>query len=177
MELRLATCRLRDWRASDADAVARHANDRDVWRNLRDRFPHPYRPSDFHDWMRHVADDRSELSLAIEADGEAVGGIGLVLGTDVHRRTAEIGYWVGRAVWNRGIATEAVRAITAWGFEAFDLARIHAFVFAWNPASGRVLEKAGYALEGRMRNYVTKDGETLDALLYAAVPPGGSGPS
>jgi RimJ/RimL family protein N-acetyltransferase len=96
-----------------------------------------------------------------------VGGIGLDLQADVHRHSAEIGYWLGAAHWGHGIATEAVRAVTAHGFSALDLCRIFAGVFAWNPASGRVLEKAGYTLEGRLRQAVIKDGQALDVVVYA----------
>ncbi len=107
--------------------------------------------------------------FAIEVEGEAAGSIGLELGEDVARRSAEIGYWLGEAHWGRGIATEAVRTVTAYGFEQLDLVRIFANVFAWNPASMRVLEQAGYVLEGRLRSAVTKDGETIDQLAYAVV--------
>jgi RimJ/RimL family protein N-acetyltransferase len=81
----------------------------------------------------------------------------------------EIGYWLGQSYWNRGIATEALVAVTAYAFETFDINRIWAGVFAWNPASARVLEKAGYVLEGRLRNAITKDGETTDELIYSTV--------
>ncbi|MGH7406412.1 MAG: GNAT family N-acetyltransferase [Candidatus Methylomirabilales bacterium] len=101
--------------------------------------------------------------------GEAVGRIGLDLQTDVHRRSAEIGFWLAEPYWGRGIATEAVRAMTDFAFATFDLCRIFAGVFEWDPASVRVLEKAGYAYEGRLRKSVTKDGQTIDAFLYAVV--------
>ena len=99
----------------------------------------------------------------------AVGGIGILLQEDVHRRSAEIGYWLGEDYWGRGIVTEAVRRVTDWAFENFDLCRIFAHVFAWNPASMRVLEKAGYEYEGRLRQSVTKDGQTIDQVIYAII--------
>jgi RimJ/RimL family protein N-acetyltransferase len=107
----------------------------------------------------------------MEVNGEAVGGIGLEPQADVARRSAEIGYWLGEAYWGRGIATEAVRAVTDYGFAHGDLVRIYATVFEWNRASMRVLEKAGYQLEGRRRQAVTKDGQTIDDLLYAIIRP------
>jgi RimJ/RimL family protein N-acetyltransferase len=91
------------------------------------------------------------------------------LGSDVHRRSAEIGYFVGEPWWNRGIATEAVGACTRHGFEALDLVRIHAAVFAWSTASMRVLEKCGYEREGVLRKSVSKDGEIIDSVLYARI--------
>lgn len=167
--LPLESCTLRPWKKSDVAALVLHANDRDVWRNLRDRFPHPYRDSDARDWIRQAAASERSVNLAIERDGEAIGGIGLERGIDVHRRTAEIGYWIARPYWGRGIATEAVVGMTAYAFESHDLARLQAFVYEWNPASARVLEKAGYRLEGRLEKSVTKDGRTIDSLLYARV--------
>jgi len=111
------------------------------------------------------------IYFAFIVEGSAVGGIGLVLKDDVFRRSAEIGYWLGEGYWGRGIATEAVRALTEYAFVTFDLCRLHAGVFEWNPASMRVLEKAGYTLEARHRKNVTKDGETIDRLVYALVRP------
>ncbi len=167
MEITLSKARLRPWRQSDEESLVRHANNRNIWRNHRDLFPHPYTIADARGWLAHV--QGAEWTLAIEVDGEAVGGIGLHRQDDVHRRSAEIGYWLGEAYWGRGIATEAVRAMTAYGFERFDLIRIYALIFEWNAASMRVVEKAGYQFEGRRRKAVIKDGQIIDDLLYAIV--------
>lgn len=136
---------------------------------MKDRFPHPYTLDDAARWIRHAATSDPETHFAIVVGGEAAGGIGIDLQTDVFHRCAEIGYWLGEAFWGRGIATEAVRAVTQWAFSRFGICRVEAVVFAWNPASMRVLEKAGYVCEGRQRKRVTKDGETTDLLLYAVV--------
>ena len=96
-----------------------------------------------------------------------IGGIGLELGSDIFQRSAEMGYWLGEPFWGRGIATEAVRAITNYAFSTFNLCRIYAGVFEWNPASMRVLEKAGYICEGRLKKSVFKDGRVIDQFLYA----------
>ena len=104
-------CQIRAWRPGDRAALVRHANNRKVWRMLRDQFPHPYTTADADAWIA-VADAQNPLtSFAIVADGAAVGGIGIVLHTDIHRRTAELGYWVGEAFWNRGIATGFLSAV------------------------------------------------------------------
>jgi RimJ/RimL family protein N-acetyltransferase len=168
-EFQLSRCALRAWRVGDEASLVRHANNRNVWRNLRDRFPFPYTAADAEAWIAHTGAQTPATAFAIVVDGAAVGGIGLELGTDVHRRSAEIGYWLGEPFWGRGIATEALRGMTEYAFATFDICRLEAGVFEWNPASARVLEKAGYALEGRSRSAVVKDGRLGDRLLYALV--------
>jgi RimJ/RimL family protein N-acetyltransferase len=159
---------LRPWRASDLKDLVRNANNRKVWLNLRDRFPHPFTEADARAWFAIRAADRGHPhNCAIEFEGHAIGGIGLEFFADVHRFTAEIGYWLGEAFWGRGFATIAARAMTDYAFATFDLERIQATVYEWNPASARVLEKAGYEFEGRLRKYVIKDGRLGDVLMYA----------
>lgn len=169
VEIPLTNAVVRSWRATDLESLVRHANDRSVWRNVRDRFPHPYTENDGRNWLEFVAAQSPETSLAIAVDGQAVGSIGLELRSDIHRRSAEIGYWLGREFWGRGIATEAVRAVSEFAFAQFDLCRLYAGVIEWNQASMRVLEKAGYQREGLLRAAVTKDGQTVDEVLYALV--------
>lgn len=169
MEIPLQGCAVRSWKRGDDASLIRYADNRKVWINLRDRFPHPYRRSDARAWLAHVVGQRPETNFAIDVAGEAIGGIGYHLQEDVHRRSAEIGYWLGEPFWGKGIATQAVRALTAHAFRTHDLARIYASVFEWNPASARVLEKAGYTIEGRLRQSVIKDGRTIDQFLYAIV--------
>jgi RimJ/RimL family protein N-acetyltransferase len=171
VELTLARCALRPYRRADESSLVRHANNRNVSRNLRDRFPYPYTAADAREWTTRVSGQAPVAHFAIVVSNEVVGGIGLEPGTDVFRRSAEIGYWLGEPFWGRGLATEAVRAVTDYAFRTFDICRLEAGVFDWNPASARVLEKAGYTLEGRARLAVTKDGRTGDRLLYALVRP------
>jgi [ribosomal protein S5]-alanine N-acetyltransferase len=171
VQLELSRCTLRPWRVGDEASLVRYADNRNVWRNHRDRFPHPYTAADADAWIKKASAETPATSFAIVVDGAAVGGIGIDLGTDVFRRSAEIGYWLGEPFWGRGIATEALHAMTEYAFEHFDICRLEAGVFDWNPASMRVLEKAGYELEGRARLSVTKDGRTGDRLLYALVRP------
>jgi RimJ/RimL family protein N-acetyltransferase len=169
MELNLATCTLRPWREGDEESLVRHANNRAVWRNLRDLFPHPYTRADAESWIETSSAADPVTNFAIDVDGAAVGAIGVALKDDVFRRSAEIGYWLGEEYWGRGIVSEAVRAMTDYAFANWDLCRIYAGVFEWNPASMRVLEKAGYKFEGRMHKAVIKDGESIDELIYAIV--------
>jgi [ribosomal protein S5]-alanine N-acetyltransferase len=159
---------MRPWRISDVATLVRYANNRKIWLNVRDRFPHPYTTADAHGWVAHCADETgAPYNFAIEFEGGAIGGIGIEFFDDVHRLTAEIGYWLGEPFWGRGFATLALQAVTQYAFATFHLGRIQATVYEWNPASARVLEKAGYKLEGRLRNYIIKDGRIGDALMYA----------
>lgn len=171
MRLDLGDCCVRPFVAADAAALIRHANNRAVWLTLRDRFPHPYTADDATAFLRAATGQQPPCDLAIATDDEVIGGIGLQRQSDVHRLTAEIGYWLGEPFWGRGIATRAVRAVTDWAFATWSLERLYACVFATNPASARVLEKAGYRFEGRLRRAVIKDGRVLDQLLYAALRP------
>lgn len=170
MELRTPRLLLRPWRRGDENALVQHANHREVWRNLADFFPHPYTHAAAAAWTAYVAGDASgSFNLAIVAGGEPVGGIGVARQTDIARLTGGVGYWLGPSVWGRGYATEALGAVAAHAFAATDLVRLEARVFAWNPASCRVLEKAGFVQEARLRSAAQKDGEIVDVWLYARV--------
>lgn len=167
VELKLASCDVRSWRVDDAPSIAAHANNRRVWINLRDRLPHPYTVDDAHAFIRAALRRAPETVFAVAVDGAAVGGIGFTLHDDVERVSAEIGYWLGEAFWGRGIMTQALTAVTDYAIRTHDLTRVYAVPYEWNPASFRVLEKAGYVCEGRMRRSAIKDGRVIDQLLYA----------
>lgn len=169
MRIDIGEWQVRSFRPDDAAALAKYANNRKVWRNVRDAFPHPYRMQDATAWIRMAGRQFPEVSFAIANAEEVIGTIGLGLQTDVNYRSAEIGYWLGEPFWGRGIATAALLALTEYAFDNYDLIRLFAYVYEWNPASARVLEKAGYAFEGRLRKSATKDGQAIDQLLYAAV--------
>ncbi|HET6274060.1 MAG TPA: GNAT family N-acetyltransferase [Bacteroidota bacterium] len=171
MEIKLQTCLLRRWRRGDEQSLVYHANNRKVWINLLDGFPFPYTPADAQHWVHHVSRESPVRNFAIEVDGNAVGSIGIHPKRDVYRKSAGIGYWLGEEFWGRGIATESVRAMIDYSFSHFDLCRLYAGVFEWNGASMRVLEKAGFSFEARMRKSVTKDGKTIDEYIYAIVRP------
>ena len=168
-EIVLAGCVLRPVRSGDEVTITRYAGNPKVWRNMPDAFPHPYSLADGERWVGSCEADDPPLQFAIVVEREVVGVIGLIPGDDVYRRSMEIGYWLGEPYWNRGLATEALRGFTAHTFETFDLDRLWAGVFAWNAASVRVLEKAGYEFEGRHRNAIFKDGEVTDELIYARI--------
>lgn len=153
----------------DEEALALNANDREIWINLRDRFPHPYTREAARQWIAFATDHKPTTNFAIEVDGEVAGGIGIFLQTDVHAKSGELGYWLAKKHWGKGIMSACVAAMTDYFFQNHDLVRIYANVFAWNGASAKVLEKAGYEYEGRLKLSVFKDNKFTDQLLYARV--------
>ncbi|MFO0985007.1 MAG: GNAT family N-acetyltransferase [Planctomycetota bacterium] len=169
MELKLARCVVRTWRESDAASITRHANNRRVWRNLRDAFPHPYGIDDARRFIAAALEQEPQTRFAVDVGGEAVGSIAFTLHADVERVAAEIGYFLGEAFWGRGIMTEAVRAVRDHAIAAHRLTRVYALPFEWSHASCRVLEKAGFVLEGRLRRSAIKDGKVIDQLMYASI--------
>ncbi len=159
--------RIRPFSMDDAQSLAKYANNYNVWKNLRDLFPHPYSVNDAKSWIRKARAENPASSFAIASSTEAIGGIGIHVQPDVYRKSAELGYWLGEPFWGKGIATAAVAAIVAYGFTTLDIVRIFAGVFETNAASARVLERAGFTLEGRMRKSVFKAGNYLDQLSYS----------
>ncbi len=171
MHIKLPTCTVRSWEHTDIDSLAFHANNRKIWLNLRDAFPHPYSNDDARAYISSVRSADPETTFAIEVDGEACGSIGLRLNEDVERCSAEIGCWLGEKYWGRGISTEVLKAITDYAMDEFNLNRVYALPYEWNAASCRMLEKVGYEMEGRLRKSAVKDGRIVDQLLYAFVKP------
>jgi ribosomal-protein-alanine N-acetyltransferase len=167
VHLTLPTCVVREWKSGDLTSLVRQANNRAIWINLRDRFPHPYLEEHGRQFLEHMAAASPVTIWALEVDGVAVGGIGLERLTDVERVSAEMGYWLGEQYWGRGIVTDAVRAVAEESFRLFDLTRIFALPFADNPGSIRVLEKAGFVVEGHLRHSAIKDGRLRDQLMFA----------
>ena len=171
MHVSLTTCSVRSWRAADADSLVTYANNRKIWLNLRDRFPHPYTKRDALEFLRSVRAQQPNTVFAIVVDDEAVGSIGFFPQADIGRVSAEIGYWLAEPFWGRGITTDALVAVTKHAIEQHQLTRIFAMPFASNRASCRVLEKAGYVLEARLRRSAIKDGAIVDQFQYAFVAP------
>ena len=160
---------IRRFRPDDALALAKCGNNRAVWRNIWDRHPYPYRLADAEEWIRFAREQDPETIFAIADANEAIGCIGVLRQEDVARLSAEVGYWLGEPHWGRGIATQALCSLTDYAFAEFGLVRLFATVMEWNPASARVLEKAGYQYEGLLRKSAVKDGEIIDQWLYAVV--------
>ena len=162
---------LRPWRTEDAHAIVPYADDPLVANNLRDVFPSPYTLADAEGYVRDCVEKegQGQLCRCIVVDGHPAGSIGLFLGNDVYRKSAELGYWLGRPFWRKGIMTAAVKEMCALGFASWDIVRIYAEPYAGNAGSRGVLEKAGFTLEGIQRKSVFKNGEFLDSCIYAVL--------
>jgi RimJ/RimL family protein N-acetyltransferase len=159
---------IRRFRAEDLEPLLVLADDAGVAANMRDIFPHPYTRADGEEWIARATGDLTDTAFAIEVDGKFAGGVGVAQYKNEERITAEIGYWLGRPFWGRGIATAVVGALVPWVFEHLpDVLRLQACTYSSNPASGRVLEKNGFKFEGVMRRSVTKGDRILDQNIFA----------
>jgi [ribosomal protein S5]-alanine N-acetyltransferase len=165
----LPSCLLRPWVLADKEDLIHNANNRNVWRNLTDSFPHPYTEAHGDQWLSCNRNPGRDLHLAIEFAGSAVGGIGAIAGDGIACRTCQFGYWLGQGHWGKGIATAAASAFVQHIKDRTLFARLEAPVFQWNAASMRVLEKVGFLREGVLRKSVTKDGELIDSVMYAYI--------
>lgn len=158
---------IRRWRRDDAGSLARYADDRRIWRNMSDAFPSPFTRERADAFIAMTARQSPTTYFAIAGADEAIGGIGLSLGGDVHRHTAELGYWLGAPFWGRGYMSEAIARFTAAAFARFSVLRIFAQPYAGNAGSIRALEKAGFRREGCLRSAVLKEGELRDQFVYS----------
>lgn len=169
MRIECDRCVIRNWQPSDEAALVAAANNRNIWRNLHHRFPSPFTQADAMAWFSLLAAMKEPTHWAIEVDGVATGGIGVDLGEGIYGKSGLFGYWLAERHWGRGIMTVAASAAAQYAMSHFELTRLEAPVFAWNPASMRVLEKAGFEREGILRKSAFKDGQLIDQVLYALV--------
>ncbi len=171
MMIQPGTWVVRPLQDNDVDAMVRHGNNRNVWITLRDHFPHPYTAAHATAFLGMVRTRNPQTHFAIASPDELVGVIGVSQQSDVYRISAEIGYWLAEPFWGQGIATGAVRTVTDWAFSTLGVERVYADVFETNPASRRVLEKAGYVCEGTLRRAAVKAGRVIDVWLMATYRP------
>jgi RimJ/RimL family protein N-acetyltransferase len=162
---------IRPWTDTDAESLVKYADNILIWNNLRDYFPSPYTPEHAHDWLEKTVGAEPLINFAIDLEGEAIGGVGLILNGDVYALSAEVSYWVGEPFWGKGIATEAVRQLTEYTFYYFNIVRLYAEVFETNKSSMRVLEKNGYYLEGLRRKAVFKNNVLMDDYIWVKIRP------
>ena len=162
-------CNLREWTVSDATDLAAALSNRKVLDNLRDGLPYPYTEQDALEFIRAMlsADRNTTFSFAIVVSDRVIGSIGVFRQGNIHRQTAELGYYIAEDYWGKGIMTDAVRQICDYVFRNSDILRIFAEPFASNTASCRVLEKAGFQLEGILKQNAVKNGNVLDMKMYA----------
>jgi len=158
---------IRSYEYSDQDALVKYANNKNVSRLLRDKFPFPYTKTDAETWLIHACNQEIETNFVIANEKELIGAIGINLQEDVNRFSAEIGYWLGEPYWGKGITTRALIIFSEYAIKNFNLNRIYAYVFEGNPASEKVLLKAGYKKEGTLRNAVFKEEKFIDQYIYA----------
>ncbi len=158
---------LRPWKTEDLDSLVKFANNYNIARFMTDRFPHPYTPDNGKIFIESATNDFPFNIFAIDINGDAAGGIGIHLQSDIQCKNAELGYWLAEPFWGNGIITKAIIQMVAYGFTTWDFNRIFARPFGTNIASRKVLEKAGFILEGRFEKTFFKNGEYHDELIYA----------
>ena len=163
------SCVLRKWRMSDAKDLAKTLNNEKILNNLRDGLPFPYTEQDAYNYIVSMlsSDENSTFAYAITKNDIAIGSIAAFRQNNIHRQTAEIGYYLSEEYWGRGIMTQAIRRLCDILFETTDIIRIYAEPFAYNTPSRRALEKAGFRYEGTMKNNAVKNGKILDMTLYS----------
>ena len=162
-------CILRKWRLSDAADLAAALNNEKILNNLRDGLPYPYTEQDARDYISAMlsADETGTFAYAITRNDRAIGSIGAFRKNNIHRQTAEMGYYLAEEYWGMDIMTEAIRQLCKIIFDTTDILRIYAEPFTYNTGSRRALEKAGFAFEGIMKNNAVKNGKVLDMALYS----------
>jgi [ribosomal protein S5]-alanine N-acetyltransferase len=159
--------KLRPWTIDDLPSLVKHANNAKIAKNMTDGFPHPYSEENGKNFIAFATKDDPIHIFAIDINGEAVGGIGIHPQSDIHRKNAELGYWLAEPFWGKGIIPQAIAQIIDFAFQTYDITRIYARPYGSNQASQRVLEKTGFKLEARLEKTIFKNGEFLDELIYA----------
>ena len=165
----MMNCKIRKWKLSDAKDLASVISNKKIQDNLRDGLPYPYTEQDATDYISAMLseDENKTLAFAITIDNKAIGSIGAFRQKNIHRHTAEIGYYIAEEYWGKGLMTEAVKQICSYIFDKSNIVRIYAEPFSYNKASCRVLEKAGFLYDGTLRSNAIKNGKTIDMLMYS----------
>ena len=160
---------LREWTLADVDSLAENISNINIWNNVRDGLPYPYTREDAGTYIRVTMDKPYVQDFAIVADGKAVGGIGFIPLCDVERYSAELGYWLSEDYWNKGIMSESIRRVVDYVFRETDIIRLFATVYEYNPASMKVLEKAGFTKQAILRKAAVKNGKVIDMHYFDLV--------
>jgi RimJ/RimL family protein N-acetyltransferase len=157
---------LRKWKTDDIDSLVLFANNVNISKNLADGFPYPYLRDYGIDFIQRVSADNPTKIFAICLEELAIGSIGIFPKTDIHRKNAEIAYWIAEPYWGQGIAKKAIELITQYAFNTFDISRIYAKPFGNNKISHSVLEKVGFKLEAVLKDSIFKNDDYIDEFTY-----------
>ncbi len=171
MQFKLEKAILRPWETGDVNSIVKYANNKKVWRNLRDAFPFPYTIEHGKHWINIAINDKENYHFTIAINNEASGAITISRKQDVYKLSAEIGYWLGEPFWGQGIVTEAVQKLSDYVLMHSDIKRISTGIYEWNAPSMRVLEKAGFFKEARLQKSIFKDGQLVDEVIYSRLYP------
>ena len=161
-ELKTERLLLRQPNTGDIGSIIAIAGDWEVSRRLG-RVPHPYHEKDALFFLENVVPHEWTWAITWLESGELVGMVGLAPG-QLGENAAELGYYVARKAWGRGIATEAGRAVVRYGFDTLKLPRLTSGYFVDNPASGRVLSKLGFVETGRSTRLCVAIGSILPSI-------------
>ena len=157
---------IRPWKPEDAGPLAAICNNKKIWLNVRDTFPHPYTVGNAVEWIAFTLNQKPVKNMAVVYNGNIAGSIGVMEKEDVYRKSIEIGYFLGERYWGKGIATTAVGLLVEYIKNNFDVIRIYAEVFGHNAASMKVLEKNGFHLEGVRKKAVIKNNVLMDDYVW-----------
>ena len=161
---------LRPFKKGDESSLIENINNRKIAKNTS-AIPYPYKLKDARSWIKsnlklNKKKKKPEINFAIDISEMVVGGIGF---RKIEGHKAEIGYWLGEKYWGQGIMTTAVKLVTKYAFQELRLKRVYAHVLPFNKGSVRVLEKAGYKYEGKLKKDSLKNNKLIDSLMFAKI--------
>ncbi|MDR7088333.1 GNAT family N-acetyltransferase [Cellvibrio fibrivorans] len=160
---------LRKFEQKDEALLVSYLNDETQTHFLSARLPQPYTNEAAQWWVN--TGSKIGVVYAIIHNGIFVGSISAIPGEFEKQKTAEIGYWVAKPYWGKGIASEALQKFTDFLFQNTDFIRLNASVFEGNLASANVLQKCGYKLEAVLEKAIYKNGMVFNEMLYSKICP------
>ena len=161
---------LRPFKKGDEDTLQKNINDKDITKTLS-VVPYPYTMKHAKEWITHATSKlEKEVIFAIDF-GEGVEGVISLKDIDTTHKRAEFGYWLAKKRWGKGYMTEALNALVTFAFSDLKLVKVYAYTFLNNPASSRVLEKAGFEKEAVLKKHLSDHGKQIDVNMYGLVNP------
>ena len=165
----VSTISIRNWALSDLENLLRYADNPRIAQNMTDAFPHPYTQEAGEKFIAMAMSKNTVSIFAICLNNEVIGAIGVHPQNDIHKKSAELGYWLAEPFWGKGYMKQAVMQIIDYSFQNFDIVRLYARPFSSNIASQKVLEQCGFTFEATLKKSIYKNGEYLDELIYSIV--------